>query len=125
MSGWRRGARVGALALALAGCSRARNEPAPLSLRVEPATAETRLLLVAAPGWKINARLKPALEIANGEVIRFDAPHLTPDSAYFADVPWATIPGRPQVVRGILRASVCAAGEKVCRAVTMEVKTET
>src|SRR5690242_4470089 len=41
------------------------------------------LRLVAAPGARINARLKPALELDGGRVLRFDSPYLTPDSAYF------------------------------------------
>ena len=125
MSGSRQLARVGALLLTLAGCAPERPaDPAPLALRVEPAGAETRLLLIPAPGWKINARLKPALEISGGDVVRFDAVGLTADSAYFADFPSATITGRPGVISGTLRASVCAEGEKVCRAVKMEVNTK-
>ena len=42
------------------------------------------LRLVAAPGVRINARLKPAIELDDGTVLRFDSPSLTPDSAYFA-----------------------------------------
>ena len=123
MSEWRQRACVGALLLALAACGREPGaETQPLALRVESAGADTRLLLVAAPGWKINARLKPALEIPNGDVVRFDAVRLTPDSAYFADVPSATIPGRVRAVSGTLRASVCAPEERVCRAVAIMVK---
>ena len=125
MSEWRQRACVGALLLALTACGREPGaETPPLALRIEPAGAETRLLLVAAPGWKINARLKPALEIPNGNVVRFDAVRLTPDSAYFADVPSATIPGRVRAVSGTLRASVCAPAERVCRAVAMTVRSE-
>ncbi|HSB54986.1 MAG TPA: hypothetical protein VLD58_11540 [Gemmatimonadales bacterium] len=79
-------------------------------------------MLLAAPGWKINARVKPVLESADGALLRFDAPRLTPDSAYFAEPPAVFVPardGRP--LRGTLRASVCAAGEAVCRLVTMRV----
>jgi hypothetical protein len=126
VSGWRQRARIGALLLALTACGREPGaETPPLALRIEPAGAETRLSLVAAPGWKINARLKPALEIPNGDVVRFDAVRLTPDSAYFADVPSATIPGRVRAVSGTLRASVCAPAERVCRTVTLKVKSET
>ena len=37
----------------------------------------TRLALVASPGIRINARLKPALELADGTILRFDSPRLT------------------------------------------------
>src|SRR3989454_3755497 len=40
------------------------------------------LRLVVAPGVRINARLKPALELDDGTVLRFDSPLVTPDSAY-------------------------------------------
>lgn len=119
MNRWR---TLGALLLALAACGRkpAATTP-PIALRVEPSGSETRLLLDAAPGWRINARLKPALEIPNGTVVRFDAARLTPDSAYFAEAPSATVPGGIRAVRGTLRASLCAPKERVCRAVAMEV----
>ncbi|HYL55172.1 MAG TPA: redoxin domain-containing protein [Gemmatimonadales bacterium] len=79
------------------------------------------LRLVAAPGVRINARLKPALELDDGSVLRFDSPSLTPDSAYFAAPPTAAPvpPGGPH--RGILRASVCPSREKFCRAVELAV----
>lgn len=78
------------------------------------------LRLVAAPGARINAQLKPALELANGTVLRFDSPHLTPDSSYFAAAPELVPPaGAPH--RGTLRASVCPRGERVCRTLTMAV----
>lgn len=78
------------------------------------------MTLVPAADLKLNARLKPALELRDGTLLRFDSPHLTPDSAYFAVPPTAIIPGRPQAVHGTLRASVCGAHEAVCRAVTVE-----
>jgi len=76
--------------------------------------------LVAAPGVRINARLKPALELDDGTVVRFDSPVLTPDSACFAAVPTAAPPmtGSRQ---GTLRLSLCPPGEKICRLVEMVV----
>jgi hypothetical protein len=110
------------LLLGLAACGGERRAtPGPLALRIEPGASATRLVLTAAPGWKINARVKPALETTQGTILRFDSVHLTPDSAYFADPPSATVPGRPEAVRGTLRASVCAAGERVCRVVSLAV----
>jgi hypothetical protein len=93
----------------------------PLHLKIEPAGPDTRLTLVAEPGLKLNARLKPALELADGGVIRFDSSSLTADSAYFAAPPSAIAAGRRAHWRGTLRASVCDQGKTVCRAVVMRV----
>jgi len=72
-----------------------------------------------APGVRINARLKPALERPDGEVFRFDSLRVTPDSSYFTAPPELLVAGSAS---GIIRASVCPAGEGVCRMV--EVKSE-
>jgi len=78
------------------------------------------LRLVAAPGVRINARLKPALELDDGTVLRFDSPRVTSDSAYFAAAP--TVATTPSGGRhGTLRLSVCPAGERLCRLVVMAV----
>src|SRR2546426_9944814 len=77
------------------------------------------LRLVVAPGVRINARLKPALELDDGTVLRFDSPLLTPDSAYYAAPPTAASPGGAH--RGTLRASVCQPGEGICRSVRLAV----
>jgi hypothetical protein len=96
--------------------------PPPAELRVEsaPIGADTRVTLVAGPDLKINARLKPALELADGTVLRFDSPRLTADSAYFTEPPTATVGGRRRI-RGTLRASVCRVDEQVCRSVTLDI----
>lgn len=108
--------------LALAACAGTGRSGGgqPLAVRMEPVGNATRLTLTTAPGWKINARLKPALETAGGAILRFDGPHLSPDSAYFAEPPTTLVPGRLAAVHGTLRASVCAAGEQVCRVVEVE-----
>ena len=122
--------RTAALILALtAACARGRastpDAAPPLALRTVPAGDSLRLVLEAAPGWKINARVKPVLESADGTLLRFDAPGLTPDSAYFAEPPVAVVAARDHhPIRGTLRASVCAAGEAVCRVVLLEVRGE-
>jgi len=85
------------LALVIVAVSRtaqAQTNAQPLAVRAEPTDSATRLVLVAAPGWKINARVKPALELPSGAIVRFDAPQLTADSAYFAEPPTARILGR-------------------------------
>jgi hypothetical protein len=76
--------------------------------------ATTTLRLIPAAGARINARLKPALERPDGSVLRFDSPHLTPDSSYYTAPPELSLSGSGQ---GIVRASVCPAGEAVCRLV--------
>ena len=77
------------------------------------------LRLVAAPGVRINARLKPALELSDGTVLRFDSPSVTPDSAYFAAAPTAAPPEGAR--RGTLRVSVCSSGEAICRSLAIAV----
>jgi len=98
--------------LAIAAC----HGPPPLvALEAGPP-----LRLVAAPGVRINARLKPALELDDGSVLRFDSPRVTPDSAYFAAAP--TVAAPPSGSRhGTLRLSVCPAGDRLCRLVVMAV----
>ncbi len=113
---------IGLLAACAGEAARAPDADWPLALRTAPPGDSLRLWLAAAPGWKINARVKPVLEFGDGALLRFDAPRLTPDSAYFAEPPHAMVPARGgRRIRGTLRASVCAAGEPVCRVVAMEV----
>jgi hypothetical protein len=75
--------------------------------------------LRAAPGARINARLKPALERKDGSVLRFEAASVTADSSYFTAPPVLIVHGG---AAGIVRASVCGEGESVCRMV--EVRSE-
>ena len=82
--------------------------------------AGSPLRLVAGPGVRINARLKPALELDDGTVLRFDSPRLTRDSAYFAAAPTVAVP--PSGNRhGTLRLSVCPSGQEICRLLVMRV----
>lgn len=101
-------------------CATSPDAAGPLRLRVTHDGAHTRVALLPAPGLKVNARLKPALELPDGRVLRFDSPRLTADSAYFADPPTALIAGQQARVHGKLRASVCDAGETVCRLVVVD-----
>jgi hypothetical protein len=107
----RRSIARGAALLVAAGCG---HEPVPVKLGVEPGATVTRIWLEPAPGWKINALLPPAFEPVGGPPVRFTAPGLTADSAYYLEPPVALIPGGG-LPRGILRVSLCAAGEQVCR----------
>ncbi len=94
---------------------------ASLDLKTAPAGAATRLTLIAAPGIRINARLKPAMELDDGSLLRFDSPSLTADSAYFAEPPTALLAGTNRQPRGTLRASVCGVHEQVCRSVRLAI----
>jgi len=98
-----------------AGC----RERAPGLVRVdaEPLEGATRLILVPAPGARINAVLKPAFKLPDGTIQRFDSPHITADSAYFTAPPEVTVPGRPS---GRVMASVCPEGLAVCRVVEVD-----
>ena len=112
---------AGLIGLALAaGCAPERTPDAPVRLETEVTGEQTRLTLVPASSIKLNARIKPALELADGSILRFDSPRLTPDSAYFAEPPVATLSGRHRTVRGTLRASVCENDAPVCRALVLE-----
>jgi hypothetical protein len=116
---------LGLLAACAADRPRAPDAARPLAVRTVPAGDSLRLVLEAAPGWRINARVKPVLESADGTLLRFNAPGVTPDSAYFAEPPVAVVAARGRhPIRGTLRASVCAAGEAVCRVVRLEVRGE-
>jgi hypothetical protein len=92
----------------------------PLTLERHPEPAGLRLVLHPKAGARINARLKPALELADGSVLRFDADQLSPDSAYFAEPP-ELIVARGTTLHGRLRASVCDEGEHLCRLITLDV----
>jgi hypothetical protein len=107
--------RVLILAASLLSLSCGREVAPPVALRVEPGSGGTRLTLTPNPGWRINALLPPAFEQADGSVIRFGSDTLTPDSAYYLAPPTGTLPDKGRPLRGTLRASVCAAGEQVCR----------
>ncbi|MGH7631034.1 MAG: hypothetical protein ACREOF_16950 [Gemmatimonadales bacterium] len=104
---------VAGLALFSAGCSTGPGHP--VELRVEPGAVSTRIRLVPAPGWRINALLPPAFERAGGSVIRLAAGRVSADSAYYVEPPAATLPGVHRTLRGTIRASICAEGEQVCR----------
>lgn len=83
------------------------------------------LRLVAAPGVRINARLKPALELNDGRNIRFDASSLTPDSAYFSESPRAELSGGRENIAGMLRVSVCPAAASYCQTLELPVTPST
>jgi hypothetical protein len=110
-----------ALAIVLIGSGcRPGAESAPV-LRVvsEHSAGVTALTLVAASGIRINARVKPALELPDGTVLHFDSPHQSPDSSYYTDPPTLSLPGEQRRAEGTLRASVCEVNQLVCRSVVL------
>ena len=110
------------VALLLLACACAGEKGADPLVRLETTLAgeHTRVTLIPASHVKLNARLKPALELADGSILRFDSALLTADSSYFAEPPAALLPGRHRRVRGTLRASVCENNAPVCRALVLE-----
>lgn len=94
----------------------------PFRLAVERGGALRRFSLIAAPGVRINARLKPSLELEDGTVLRFDSPHLTEEHAYFADAPTLETAPESALHRGVVRASVCSTGERICRSFALAVR---
>ena len=107
------------LALAVLACGGGRPD-APFRVTTSAAGADTRLTLITAPGYKVNARLAPALELPDGTVLRFDAAR-TADWSYFAEPAHVLLAGRHAQVHGTLRASVCRQDELVCRSLTLEI----
>lgn len=108
------------MALAAGAC-----RPAiPFRLEAERGIAgrPVRLSIIGDPGARINARLKPALELADGKVLRFDSPHVTGDSAYFTDAPTLEAALPEEARQGLLRASICPTGEKLCRSFELAVR---
>lgn len=85
----------------------------------EPVPGGTRLRLEPAPGVRINAQQKPALHRPDSTVLHFDAPALTADSAYFTQPPELIVAGS---TRGRLVASICPAGEFVCKAAVLTLR---
>jgi hypothetical protein len=108
------GAWLGVIVAGLTACT-APGHPYLTLVRV-PAGNAVRLRLVPAWGVRINARLKPTLETAGGGLVMFDSRGLTADSAYFTASPEA-ITDAP--ARGVIRASVCPSGERLCRVVEL------
>ena len=107
--------------VAVAGCSAPRDESRPVTVAVVTTPSGFGFQLNASSGVKINARLKPTLELAGGGIIAFHASRLTADSAYFVDPPRADLHGTPRRVAGTLRVSVCHAAASICQTVVIPI----
>jgi hypothetical protein len=97
------------------GCS----SSSPLvSVQVSRTATGHHLTLVPTTGARINAKVRPAFERADGRVLYFDAPGLTADSTYYTAEPFLDL-ADPEAPRGQVRVGVCPAGERVCRVVVL------
>ncbi|MGE0353769.1 MAG: hypothetical protein AB7I33_09360 [Gemmatimonadales bacterium] len=105
-------------AVGVAGCFRA--EP-PVRLTALPEAGTTRLILYVTGDARINARLKPALELSTGQVVRFDSPGVTPDSSYFTAPPEARLSYPTRRPHGKLRVGICPSGENLCQAIEIDI----
>ena len=70
---------------------------------------------------RISARAVPVLEVGDGRLLRFDHGRTTDDGAYFAEPPWAFRPDDGPL-SGVLRVSLCRAGERACSIVALPVR---
>jgi len=78
------------------------------------------LTVLADPDFKINARLPPALDLADSTVLRFHSDSITPDSAYFTAPPTAFLTGAAPP-HGKLHVGICRKNQTVCNVVTVPI----
>lgn len=108
----------------VSGCgTQGRRHGAPsqfVSLAVSGHAGQRIAHLNAAPGVRINARLRPALEFRDGTVITFQGEESATDRGYFDGSPRAAI-GTTRALTATLRASVCPAAQRVCLSVVSDV----
>lgn len=105
------------ITIAASACSRPLNQGAPVRLEV----GVEGLSLHPAIGVRINAKVKPTLELTDGGRITFDQGAVDADSAYFAEPPRAAFHPTGGSVSGTLRVGVCPAGMSVCQSLTLPV----
>lgn len=90
------------------------------TLSVVSANGARSLRLDPVAGAKINARLRPTLQLSNGERLMFHADSLTADSSYFTQSPTVALTGNGPT-SGTLMASVCPESARVCLRVRMDI----
>jgi hypothetical protein len=107
------------LLLSVGSC---REQTSPEAVRLVPGMREGSRTLTAVPaaGFRINARVPPALELSSGEIIQLAAGRVLPDSSYFVEPPWAARPAGVRL-RGVLRVSFCRESEALCRSAAIPV----
>lgn len=106
-------------------CGEQREESPPVALEVIPTSSGFGLSLNASPHVKINARLRPTLDLEDGSSIFFVATRVTLDSAYFAESPRAILPGAPARLAGTLRVSICSDTATYCQSVKIPIDVAT
>jgi hypothetical protein len=107
------------LGLLVGACGR---QPASDPVRLEPGSREGQRIIAAVPaaGFRINARVPPALELGTGAIIRLAAGRVLADSSYFVEPPWGARPAGVRL-RGVLRVSICRETEALCRSAAIPV----
>ena len=103
------------LILFAAGCT---SSPRLVSIEVSRTATGHHLTLVAAQGARINAKVRPAFERTDGQVLFFDAPAVAADSTYYTSAPSLDLPD-PEAPCGQVRVGVCPAEERICRVVVL------
>jgi hypothetical protein len=75
-------------------------------------------------GARLNALAGPALELADGRVVRWTGARSDSTSDYFNYGASASIADAPRPLRGVLRAVVCPPAARVCEphAIAVEVR---
>jgi hypothetical protein len=91
-----------------------------VSLTVTGSGAQRLAELHPAPGVRINARVRPTLELQDGSLIHFTGEERLSDSGYFSGIPAAAI-GTTLERTALLRASVCPVAERICVSVVTDV----
>jgi hypothetical protein len=108
--------------LAGLGCAESRQPlPGLMRLVVEPAGQAFDLVLYPATGARINARLKPTIELKGGGRLTLDSPSMTSDSAYFAAPPRVRLARGQGRIDGTLRVGMCPPGLNACQALAVPV----
>jgi hypothetical protein len=92
----------------------------PISVETTPLPDGTRLTIVPRDGYRISARAAPALELADGSIMLFDAPGRTALAAYFDSLPRLETSRPHDDLHGTVRASVCETTNDYCRVVEVE-----
>jgi hypothetical protein len=116
---------VGRLAVALLvaapACRPAADAPRLVATLRDGAPA---IAFVAPAGARVNARLVPALEFGNGRVVRLANGATDAGADYFTEAPWTSratlVSGSSEVIT--VRASVCSAGERLCRTLSFRTR---
>ncbi|MCU0634370.1 MAG: hypothetical protein MUE41_05815 [Gemmatimonadaceae bacterium] len=112
--------RAGAAMALVTGAACARPDATPLddALTIAATWSGDRATLVLATrdGARLNALSPPALELADGRVIRWSGARSAADSDYFTGNVRAEVRAPTRPLRGVLRAVTCPRDARVCRA---------